>query len=98
VDHVASIVADIHLTKPEALAVIAATLDAPVQGARTATAFVGLPQGGWVDVEVPKFGEAPPLTLDVHDPRGQAEARASAQSLLDLLNDIAGWPVHHLHD
>ena len=97
-DHIASIVADVHLTKPEALAVIAATLDAPVQGARTASAFVGLPHGGWVEVDIPKFGEAPPITLDVHDSRGQAEARASAQSLLDLLAHFAGWPVHHLHD
>ncbi|MBX0301524.1 hypothetical protein K2F54_16240 [Cryobacterium sp. 1639] len=97
-DHVATIVADIHATKPEALAVIAATLDAPVQGAHTAHAFVALPHGGRVEVEIPKFGEAPPLAIDIHDPRGAAQARAAAQSLLDLLADATAWPLHHLHD
>lgn len=97
-DHVATIVADIHATKPEALAVIAATLDAPVQGAHTAAPFVGLPHGGRVEVEIPKFGEAPPLAIDVYDPRGAAEARAAAAALLASLTDVVGWPVHHLHD
>lgn len=97
-DHVATIVADTHATKPEALAVIAATLDAPVQGAHTAHAFVALPHGGRVEVEIPKFGEAPPLAIDIHDPRGAVEARAAAQSLLDLLADATAWPLHHLHD
>ena len=97
-DHVATIVADVHLTKPEALAVIAATLDAEVVGAHTAHAFVALPHGGRVEVEIPKFGEAPPLAVDVHDSRGDAEARAAAQRLLELLATTAGWPVHHLHE
>lgn len=97
-DHVATLVADVHLTKPEALAVIAATLDATVHGARTAAPFVSLPHGGRVEVEIPKFGEAPPLAIDVYDPRGAAEARAAAHSLLERLADTAGWPVHHLHD
>lgn len=97
-DHVATIVADIHATKPEALGIIAAALDASVQGAHTASAFVALPHGGRVEVDIPKFGEAPPLAIDVHDPRGQAEARSSAQSLLELLTGATAWPLHHLHD
>jgi hypothetical protein len=97
-DHVATIVADIHATKPEALGIIAAALDASVQGAHTASAFVALPGGGRIEVEIPKFGEAPPLAIDVHDPRGAAEARAAAQSLLELLTGSTAWPLHHLHD
>ncbi|WEO78858.1 hypothetical protein BJQ94_07445 [Cryobacterium sp. SO2] len=97
-DHVATIVADTHATKPEALGIIALTLDAAVQGAQTAHAFVALPHGGRVEVDIPKFGEAPPLAIDVYDPRGAAEARAAAQSLLDLLAASTGWPLHHLHD
>ena len=97
-DHVATLVADIHATKPEALGIIAAALDAPVQGAHTASAFVPLPHGGRVEVDIPKFGEAPPLAIDVHDPRGAAEARAAAQSLLELLAGATAWPLHHLHD
>ena len=97
-DHVATLVADNHATKPEALGIIAAALDATVQGAHTASAFVALPHGVRVEVEIPKFGEAPPLAIDVHDPRGEAEARSSAQSLLELLTEATAWPVHHLHD
>ncbi|WP_130178286.1 hypothetical protein [Cryobacterium sp. SO1] len=97
-DHVATIVADIHATKPEALGIIAAALDASVQGAHTASACVPLPHGGRVEVDIPKFGEAPPLAIDVHDPRGEAEARSSAQSLLELLSGATAWPLHHLHD
>lgn len=97
-DHVATLVADIHATKPEALGIIAAALDATVQGAHTAHAFVDLPHGGRVEVDIPKFGEAPPLAIDVHDPRGDAEARESAQALLELLGDATVWPLHHLHD
>ena len=95
-DYVATIVADTHATKPEALRIIAAALDATVQGAHTAAAFVALPHGGRVEVEIPKFGEAPPLAIDVHDPRGEAEARSSAQSLLELLSGTTAWPLHHL--
>jgi len=97
-DHVATIVADIHATKPEALGIIAAALDASVQGAHTSAAFVALPGGGRIEVDIPKFGEAPPLAIDVYDPRGAAEARSAAQSLLELLSDTTAWPLHHLHD
>ena len=97
-DYVATLVADAHVTKPEALGIIAAALDAPVQGAHTAHPFVAMPSGSRVEVDIPKFGEAPPLAIDVHDPRGEAEARASAQSLLELLTGATAWPLHHLHD
>jgi hypothetical protein len=95
-DHVATLVADIHATRPEALGIIAAVLDAEVRGAHTANAWVPLPDGGRVEVDTPKFGEAPPLAIDVYDPRGDAEARAAAQALLELLTSTTSWPVHHL--
>ena len=97
-DHVATLVADIHATKPEALGVIAAALDASVQGANTAHPFIVMPGGSRVEVDIPKFGEAPPLAIDVHDPRGDAEARAAAQELLEVLTGATVWPLHHLHD
>jgi hypothetical protein len=97
-DHVVTLVADIHATRPEALAVIAAVLDAPVQGAHTAHAWVPLPHGGRVEVDIPKFGEAPPLAIDVYDPRGEAQARAAAAALLKALTESTSWPLHHLTD
>jgi hypothetical protein len=97
-DHVATLVADASATRPEALGIIAAVLDVSVQGAHTAHAWVPLPHGGRVEVDIPKFGEAPPLAIDVYDPRGPVEARTAAQWLLDLLADSTSWRLHHLHD
>jgi hypothetical protein len=95
-DHVATLVADAHATRPEALGIIAAVLDASVQGAHTAHAWVPLPHGGRVEVDIPKFGEAPPLAIDVYDPRGPAAARAAAEALLIALTDGTAWGLHHL--
>jgi hypothetical protein len=95
-DHVATLIADISATKPEALGIIAAVLDVSVQGAHTAHAHVALPGGSRVEVDIPKFGEAPPLAIDVYDSRGPAEARGAAQALLELLSHATAWPLHHL--
>ena len=97
-DYVATLVADAPVTKPEALGIIAAALDAPVQGAHTAHPFVAMPGGSRVEVDIPKFGEAPPLAIDVHDPRGEAEARTAADALLTILSIATAWPLHRLHD
>ncbi|PXA67279.1 hypothetical protein [Cryobacterium arcticum] len=95
-DHLATIVADIHMTSPDTLRVIATALNSAVSGAHTAHAFVALPEGGRVEVDTPKFGEAPPLAIDVYDLRGTAEAHAAAQALLETLTTATGWPLHHL--
>jgi hypothetical protein len=97
-DHVATIVADCHATRPEALGIIAAVLDAAVQGAHTSHAWVPLHNGGRVEVDIPKFGEAPPLAIDVYDPRGDAEARTAAEGLMELLTANTSWDLHHLRD
>ena len=94
----ATIVAQIQSTKPDALWAIATALSTQVENQTGANAFIALPNGGRVDVEIPKFGESLPLTIDVVDTRSQIEARASAQNILDLLEQSTGWQVDHLHD
>ncbi|MBG6213428.1 MAG: hypothetical protein LH475_01300 [Cryobacterium sp.] len=94
----ATIVAQVHYTKPDALWAIATALSTQVENPAGANAFIALPDQGRVEVEIPKFGESLPLTIDVVDARGQAEARASAQNILDLLEQSTGWQVDHLHD
>ena len=91
-------IAQVQRTKPDALAAIATALGRNVENPAGANAFIALPDGGRIDVEIPKFGESLPLTIDVVDVRGQAEARASAQNILDLLEQSTGWQVDHLHD
>ena len=94
----ATIIAQVQRTKPEALWAIARALSTHVENPSGANAFIALPDGGRIDVEIPKFGESLPLTIDVLDERGPAEARASAQDILDLLEQSTGWQVDHLHD
>jgi hypothetical protein len=94
----ATIVAQVQRTKPDALWAIATALSTEVTDSTGAHAYIALADGGRVEVEVPKFGESLPLAIDVVDVRGEAEARASAQNILDLLEQSTGWQVDHLHD
>lgn len=91
----ATIIVVAAVTKPEALSAISQVVGRPVQGS-AAHPFVALPDGGRVTVEVPKFGEAPPLAIDVTDPRSDSDARAAAETLLASLGDATGWAIHHL--
>lgn len=97
-DLTATIIVDAAITKLDALDAIAGALGSPVRGSGTRRPFVTLPSGGRAEVDIPKFGEAPPLAIDVTDPRGAAESRVAAQGLLDLLVSTKGWPIHHLRD
>ncbi|TFB68432.1 hypothetical protein [Cryobacterium sp. Hz9] len=96
--YTATIVAQVQSTKPDALWAIATALNTQVENQTGANAFIALPDGGRVEVEIPKFGESLPLTIDVVDARSQGAARASAQNILDLLEQSTGWQVDHLHD
>ncbi|MBC7442582.1 MAG: hypothetical protein H7311_08695 [Ramlibacter sp.] len=92
-DYLATIVAQAHVTKPDALRLIALAAGSSVEGAATAHPFVPLVGGGRVEVEIPKFGESPPLAIDVYSPRGLDEARALARSLQGALAGLTDWPT-----
>ena len=93
----ATIVAQIQSTKPDALQAIAAALHTEVHNPSGANAYIALADGGRIEVEIPKFGESLPLTIDVVNTRGAAEARAAAATLLDVLHRATGWEIAHLH-
>ncbi|MBB5639751.1 hypothetical protein [Cryobacterium roopkundense] len=97
-EYSATIVAQTYQTKPEALAIIAAALALPVTGTATAHSYISLARGGRVEVEIPKFGESLPLAIDVYSRRSAAEARTSAQNVLEILTTATGWQIEHLHD
>lgn len=91
--HCATLVIQTAVTKPEALAIVALVVDRPIQRQRTARPFVALDGGAWVEVEIPKFGEPPPLAIDVYSRRSGDHAKLSALSLLARLEDHTGWKV-----
>jgi hypothetical protein len=92
-DYSATIVVQAHVTKPDALRVIAQAAGSTVQDAATAHPFVPLVGGGRVEVEIPKFGEAPPLAIDVFSPQSEEQARGSALALQAALATVTDWPT-----
>jgi hypothetical protein len=85
-------VADIFLSKAEALDVLSTALDAPWVTDDPSDVTLLLPSGAVLTIEVPKFGEDLPLTLDCH--------HDNAQVLVSLTEDIArtlrttlGWDI-----
>lgn len=82
------------VTKPEVLAMIALVLDRAVEGPGTVRPRVPLGDGVWAEVEIPKFGEPPPLAIDVYSARSEDHARLEALRLAAVLEDVAGWTAH----
>jgi hypothetical protein len=85
-------VADIFLSKAEALDVFSTALDAPWVTDDPSDVTLLLPSGAVLTIEVPKFGEDLPLTLDCH--------HDNAQVLVSVTEDIArtlrttlGWDI-----
>jgi hypothetical protein len=87
-----SLIADVAITRLDALDTLARAAGSAVTNPGTSSAHVVLTGGGIASVDIPKFGEAPPLAIDVSadtDP----EARAAAERLLVDLGAATDWSV-----
>ena len=93
-DAVATLVVQVAVTKLDALAVISLAVDSPVLAAGSARPRIDLAGGAWAEVDIPKFGEPPPLAIDVHSPLGLDHAQLSALELAAALEREAGWAVY----
>lgn len=90
---VATVVVSDAVTKVDALQTLSVLTGARIVGERTAAPRVPLADGAWAEIEIPKFGEAPPLAIDVHA-ADEVVALAQARAVIALLRDGAGWSVH----
>lgn len=90
---VATLVSSDAVDKLTALAVISRAVGSPVEGAGTTAARVPLSEGVWVEIDIPKFGEPPPLALDVHAVGGVEIARNHALQLMEVLQNATAWTV-----
>jgi hypothetical protein len=90
---VATIVAADAVDKLEALAVISRTVGAPVRGAGTISPTISLGDGVWAQIDIPKFGEPPPLAIDVHALDGMEAARREATELMRRLAEATDWTL-----
>lgn len=91
--HRATLVVAEAITKLEALDAIARAVDRPIQQPRTARPFVALDGDARAEIEIPKFGEAPPLAIDVFSARSREHAESSALSLMALLAGSTSWRI-----
>ncbi len=90
----ATLVIDATLSRIEVLAAIALAVDSRVAGAGTADAHVPLPGGERAYVEIPKFGEPPPLAIDVISDVSVTDAQTAALGLRIALGNTTPWRIH----
>lgn len=90
---VATIVAADAVDKLGALAAVSRAVGAPVRDAGTSRPSVPLGEGVWAQIDIPKFGEPPPLAIDVHAVAGESAAREHALRLLVSLRDTTDWTL-----
>jgi len=97
-EYCATIVVMTAITKLDALAIVSLAVDRPVERQRTMRPFVplagvGYGDGAWVEIEIPKFGEPPPLAIDVYSTISDDHARLHALTLMAQLDDYTGWRI-----
>ena len=86
---------NVHLSKPEALLLLAEVLQAQVRHAGAADPVIVLPGGVEISIEVPKFGEDLPLTLDISGPDHGGVASASV-AIMTKLGQSLNWSVSNV--
>lgn len=91
--HVATVILGRAVSKLEALDALASLAGATVVDAGTARPRVPLGEGAWAQVEIPKFGEPPPLAIDVVSPLSLEHAQLAALRLAAAFESREGWPV-----
>ena len=89
----ATLVVNATLSRIDALASVALAIDSHVVGAGTADAHVVLARGERAYIEIPRFGEPPPLAIDVVSDVGVEEARMAALELLIALTNSTPWEI-----
>jgi hypothetical protein len=87
-----SLIVDAAVTRLDALDQVALAARSVVAERGTSRAHVLLDGGAIAAVDIPKFGEAPPLAIDV-SADDDARARSAADALLLDLTTSTAWPI-----
>lgn len=93
VEYCATIVVQSPVTKLDALSIVALAMDAAVENQRTMRPYVPLAEGAWIEIEIPKFGEPPPLAIDVYSTVSHDHAALHALTLMGRLEEYTGWKI-----
>jgi len=90
VTHTITLVTDVYVSKQEALHELSGVLGVPVNDSDPSNAVLDLDGGVVLSIEVPKFGEDLPLTIDLSG--GQAaDVEKSAQNLITTVGHNLSW-------
>ena len=92
-EYAATIILYQAISKLDALAVISLAVDSPVENAKQGRPLIPLNDGTWVEVELPKLGEPPPLAIDVYSTVSTDQARLQALTLIARLREQTAWDV-----
>lgn len=87
-----TLVTSVFLSKAEALALLEEALDAPWVTEDPSDVTLTLREGAVLSIEVPKFGEDLPLTLDCHHEDAEVLGRVVA-TVVTTLETRLGWTV-----
>ena len=90
--HTTTLVADVYVSKTEALDALSALLGEPVDNADPSHAVIRVDDDVVVSIEVPKFGEDLPLTIDLIGPH-QAAVDAAVESVTKLAQQELSWTL-----
>lgn len=86
-----SVVTDVFLSKREALAQLEVVLDVRADRRDPTNPYLFMPSGTLLTIEVPKFGEDLPLTLDLQADIPHHVLVEQAESLAGQLGEDLGW-------
>jgi hypothetical protein len=92
VTHTITLVGNVFVSKTEALNALAALLQVPINTTDPSNAVLDLDDGVVLSIEVPKFGEDLPLTLDVTGSAEVAVSKASA-GVIESVGQSLGWTL-----
>ena len=90
--HSITLVSDIYLSKTEALRALSELLGVPVNDSEPSNAVLDLDGGVVLSIEVPKFGEDLPLTIDLSSLDESALA-IIAREVTDEIVSKLSWSV-----
>jgi hypothetical protein len=88
-----SVITDVFIPRTQAFEELSNTVGSPVIGRGTAHPRIELAEQIRLEIEVPKFGEDLPITLDLHGPAIKT-LRITAEELGATLHKALGWSCH----
>lgn len=88
--YLATLVLQHALNKLEAYEMIASAVSSKIIGEGTSSPQIPLSRTAYVQVEIPKFGEPPPVAIDVWSLVSVQDARSQAVSLSKQIEKMTG--------